>query len=413
MWWKKKSNEEINTRVFQALAKNINYKDATVLGLPGSHLDERVFSQEVHFIQDAPYLSTLVQNPNHIGCHTLGDSESYFTGTQQLEREVIQICAEDIFKAEPDTVDGYVSAGGTEANLQAIWIFRNYYQRSFGAQLHEMVLICSADSHYSMAKASNIFQVPLGVVPVDPATRKLSEEALDRAVRKWKENGVKYVMVVVNLMTTMFGSVDDVNTYLNILDRYELKSLVHIDAAYGGFYYPFAYPDQPLNFTHPAIVSITLDAHKMVQAPYGTGIFLIRKGWMDFAVTKEASYVLGEDCTLSGSRSGANAVAIWMIFAKYGFHGWSEKMMILQKRADWLEHQFQTIGKTYFRQAHSNILTFSAEGITESFAERYGLVPDNHQHPVWYKIVVMEHVTIEKMEVFLEDFYQQTLLLNV
>jgi tyrosine decarboxylase/aspartate 1-decarboxylase len=29
-------------------------------------------------------------------------------------------------------------------------------------------------------------------------------------------------------------------------------------------------------------------------------------------------------------------------------------------------------------------------------------VPDDHHHPAWYKIVVMDHVTIERLEAFLE-----------
>ena len=36
-------------------------------------------------------------------------------------------------------------------------------------------------------------------------------------------------------------------------------------------------------------------------------------------------------------------------------------------------------------------------------ANKYGLVPDNHQAPAWYKIVVMEHVIIEKLEALVDD----------
>ena len=34
---------------------------------------------------------------------------------------------------------------------------------------------------------------------------------------------------------------------------------------------------------------------------------------MDYALTEEASYVQGKDYTICGSRSGASAVALWMI----------------------------------------------------------------------------------------------------
>ena len=53
--------------------------------MPASYLDQKVFNRDNSFLKDAPYLSTLLQNPNHIGCHTLGHSESYFKGTQKLK----------------------------------------------------------------------------------------------------------------------------------------------------------------------------------------------------------------------------------------------------------------------------------------------------------------------------------------
>jgi tyrosine decarboxylase/aspartate 1-decarboxylase len=43
------------------------------------------------------------------------------------------------------------------------------------------------------------------------------------------------------------------------------------------------------NFSNPKISSITIDAHKMLQAPYGTGIFICRKGLIENVLTKEAN----------------------------------------------------------------------------------------------------------------------------
>jgi hypothetical protein len=49
--------------------------------------------------------------------------------------------------------------------------------------------------------------------------------------------------------------------------------------------------------------------------------------------------------------------------------------------------------------------------ISEEIAHKYGLVPDNHHQPNWYKIVVMEHVTMEKLNPFLEDL-KNSILVN-
>ena len=76
-YWKKLNSEEIRNRVFGALDHNVNYREENILGSPVSHLDNHVFSQDESFLKNAPYISTLVQNPNHIGCHTLGKSEPF------------------------------------------------------------------------------------------------------------------------------------------------------------------------------------------------------------------------------------------------------------------------------------------------------------------------------------------------
>lgn len=410
MEWKRKSEAEIKQRVFDALKANVNYRNGSILGIPGTHLDSKVFSEETSFVREAPFLSTLVQNPNHIGCHTLGDSESYFEGTHDLEREVIRICSENILCAAPNSIDGYVATGGTEANLQAIWIYRNYFMQEYQASLDEIVIVCSEDSHYSMQKAGNMFQIRCILLPVEKETRKINQFAAEQILAALKENGVKYIVVVSNMMTTMFGSIDDVDLYVELMEKQGFEFQIHIDAAYGGFYVPLINESNTINFQHPKINSFTMDAHKMLQAPYGTGVFLIRKDWINYAHTDAASYVAGADCTISGSRSGANAIAIWLIFAAYGKHEWFEKCSILERRTTWLTKELDKRGIRYFRSPLSNIITIHAHQIPQTLSLQFGLVPNDHKNPMWLKIVVMEHVTIEKLEVFLSELDNQLVL---
>lgn len=395
--WKKRSQEEIQQRVFGALAENVNYADENILGVPASYLDEKVFPHESPLLRDAPFLSSLIQNPNHIGCHTLGKSESFFSGTHKIERELIEICAVDILKGEPGEIDGYVASGGTEANLQAIWIYRNYFQRVHQAKRKEITILCSKDSHYSMDKAANVLAIDIAKVSVEEDTRKITSESIEQTISEAKANGKKYFIVIANMMTTMFGSVDNVSLYVAELKKQHCLYKIHVDGAYGGFYYPFAKEKSLLNFQNPEINSVTLDAHKMAQAPYGTGIFLIRKNWIHHANTQEASYVEGEDFTLIGSRSGANAIAVWMILAKHGPFGWQEKIFILQKRTDWMCDQLKKMHVAHYSHSRSNIITIRASHISPEIAKKFVLVPDNHDQPRWYKIVIMEHVTIERL----------------
>ena len=402
-YWKKLNSEQLSERIFEGLEQNMNFFEGAALGVPASHLDGKVFSSNASFLKDSPFLSTLIHNPNHIGCHTLGESESFFKGTQDIERELIRICAEDILKADADC-DGYVASGGTEANLQAIWMYRNYFIKEKNAEHQNISLLCSEDSHYSMNKAANIFNIKINNIPVTSEGRSLKVRSLKHIVEKNISEGCNNFIVIVNMMTTMFGSVDDINTYIKVLKSYDCNFKIHVDGAYGGFFYPFSTKENELNFQNPYIDSVTLDAHKMVQAPYGTGIFLCRKNLMNYSFTEEAKYVKGLDSTLIGSRSGANAIAVWMILMTYGPHGWHEKIHILLRRGDWLCEQLKNLGITHYRHPYSNIITIKSHHVSTKLAEKYGLVPDAHgEETNWYKIIIMDHVTIDLLSPFIDE----------
>jgi glutamate/tyrosine decarboxylase-like PLP-dependent enzyme len=399
--WKKLSAKEIKQRIQGCLKKNIDFKEQPILGIPVSRLDENVFSQDERLLDSSVFLQTMVDNPNHIGCHTLGQSEPFFAGTQVLEREVIEITACDILGGAPGQQDGYVAAGGTESNIQAMWIYRNYFRSEQGACNQEIAVLCSADSHYSMPKGANLLDLRLLWVPVDDNTRQIQTTRLKEMIRQAKQDGIRCFIVVSNLMTTMFGSVDDVDLYAECLNAEAVNFVIHVDAAFGGFIYPFSCPESRIGFANENITSFTLDAHKLLQAPFGTGIFLIRKGWMQYADTDQAQYVQGMDNTLSGSRSGANAIAVWMILVTYGPHGWYEKVHLLNHRTEWLSRQLDAIGIQHYRHPASNIVTIRAGQLSKAAIEKYGLVPDNHDNPAWYKIVVMSHVTVDLLEPFI------------
>lgn len=274
MIWKKKNHEEIKKYIFDALHENVNYHDETIIGLPATYLDEKVFNQDKFNLFDAPFLSTLLSNPNHIGCHTLGTSESFFSGTQKVEKELISICSEDILKGTTTAFDGYVASGGTEANIQAIWVYRNYFKQEKKASFNEIAVLCSTDSHYSMDKAANLLNISIYKVEVDLNSRELNGDSIRKTIKSAKSNGINYFIVVSNMMTTMFGSVDNIDLYTDILHEEKCDFKLHVDGAFGGFYYPFSKEiDNNVNFSNPHVSSVTLDAHKMAQAPYGTGIF--------------------------------------------------------------------------------------------------------------------------------------------
>jgi glutamate/tyrosine decarboxylase-like PLP-dependent enzyme len=142
----------------------------------------------------------------------------------------------------------------------------------------------------------------------------------------------------------------------------------------------------------------------MLQAPYGTGVFLCRKGLMQYVYTREAQYVNGMDITLSGSRSGANAIAVWMILVTYGPFGYLEKINKLLYRTDWCCRELDRLGLRYYRHPKMNIIAIAAASVPAALAEKYGLVPDTHTGAAsWYKVVVMEHVELDDLQEFMEE----------
>ena len=252
-YWKKLTQEERANRIQQALTENVNFSKDISLGYPASHLDGKVFNDDAPFLKDAPILQTYVANPNNIGCHTFGTSEKAFSGTHQIEREVLQVIAVDIFKAQPDSIDGYISPGGTEANIQAIWMFRNYFMNNFDALVDEIAIVASEDTHYSIPKAANLLQLDWLKIAVDFDTRAIDKVRMEASILKAQANGKKYFIVVSNLGTTMFGSVDNPEDYISVFEKHHLPYKMHIDGAYGGFVYPFSNQISTINFSNPKI----------------------------------------------------------------------------------------------------------------------------------------------------------------
>src|SRR5690606_17160270 len=133
------------------------------------------------------------------------------------------------------------------------------------------------------------------------------------------------------------------------------------------------------------------------------GIFICRKGLIENVLTKEAEYVEGMDLTLCGSRSGANAVAVWMILFTYGPYGWYENVSVLQMRTAWFCKELDKLGIEYFREPFMNIVTIKSKYIPQEIAEKFQSVPQKHDHTnEWYKVVIMCHVEVYDLISFVE-----------
>ena len=207
------------------------------------------------------------------------------------------------------------------------------------------------------------------------------------------------------MATTLFGSIDDIDSVTTFFEKKKLIFKLHVDAAFGGFVVPFSEKIKNYSFKNKHIGSFTLDGHKMLQTPYGTGIFLIRKNMLKYVENEQAKYVKGNDFTICGSRSGANAVAIWMTLVTHGSKGWKSNILELLKRTDHICDNLDHLGVNYYRNKLVNIVTIKATSISSKLAKKYGLAPDNTDGEVsWWKIVIMKHVTYSLIDKFLDEY---------
>ncbi len=110
------------------------------------------------------------RHTNAILTHTRGDGEKGFKGVQKLERSVIAMLA-DMLGAKhsrtagrwPWNVDGYITSGGTEANMMGLWIGREKLRREIESKGDQRIaVLASPASHYSLWKVCNVLDLGEG-----------------------------------------------------------------------------------------------------------------------------------------------------------------------------------------------------------------------------------------------------------
>jgi aromatic-L-amino-acid/L-tryptophan decarboxylase len=173
----------------------------------------------------------------------------------------------------PDEAGGILTSGGSISNLTALVTART-------AKLPEDflsgTLYFSEETHLSVVKAARIAgfsERNLRRIPVDGRLRMIPE-GLEEAIRADRARGLRPFFVVANAGTTNTGAVDPIPAILEIARRHDLW--VHADAAYGGFFRLVPGGENLLPGVEQCD-SITLDPHKGLFLPYGTGCLLVKE----------------------------------------------------------------------------------------------------------------------------------------
>ncbi len=249
-----------------------------------------------HPIARIVYALCLWMNPNN---HALDGGRA----SSHLEKEAVaQIAA--MFGW--DNHLGHLCAGGTIANLEALWVARQI-------QRPGQKVAVSSQAHYTHKRMGDLLKLDVVEVASD-ARGKMDVDALERLLDQ-DDIGT----VIVTLGTTLMGAVDPLDRILDLQARYGFR--IHVDAAYGGYFTLAGNLDADARQAFDAIGqadSIAIDPHKHGLQPYGCGCIVFRDPSVGRYYKHDSPYTyftsdelhLGE-ISLECSRPGASAVALW------------------------------------------------------------------------------------------------------
>lgn len=191
-------------------------------------------------------------------------------GLVQLETNVLRWLTGMV--GFPDTAHGILTSGGSLANFSAVVAAR---ADRLPEQFLNGTLYVSDQVHHSVQKAAMLAGFPSGNVCVVPSDERfrMRLDALEDAIARDRAAGQQPFLVVGSGGTTNTGTVDDLPGLATIAEREGLW--FHVDAAYGGFFVMTDRGHRALDGMERAD-SITLDPHKGLFLPYGTGALLVR-----------------------------------------------------------------------------------------------------------------------------------------
>jgi len=231
-----------------------------------------------------------------------------------IEQEVVRWLADRV--GYPASSLGTAVSGGSAANLTALLAARARWNDS-GRAGKRPVILCSADAHYSTARAASIMGIDVVKVATDAAHR-LDVDALDAALR---ENEV--MAIVATSGSTATGAFDDLRAIAALRDKYD--TWLHVDAAHGASVV-LSERLRPLVDGLDLADSLAWDPHKMLWMSLSLGVLLVRDGrWLRRAFEADAPYLFNAEragdnigeMTIQCSKR-ADAVKLWMTLQMLG-----------------------------------------------------------------------------------------------
>jgi glutamate decarboxylase len=221
---------------------------------------------------------------------------------------------------------GTACAGSSEAvmlgALAMKWRWKNARGRA-GKPDDRPNLVYGGDVHVVWDKFCRYFDVESRKVPLPRGHFVLGAEELRPHI---DENTIGVVAVVG---TTFTGDCDDVaaiDAMLTELAGQGLEVPMHVDAASGGFVFPFSHPEFAWDFRLRSVASINVSGHKFGLVYPGVGWLVFRDDhqlpeqlvfYEDYLGERDATF------TLNFSGSSAFVLAQYYNFVRFGHSGYA------------------------------------------------------------------------------------------
>jgi tyrosine decarboxylase/aspartate 1-decarboxylase len=309
-----------------------------------------------------------------------GDPGTYAT-VSELEDRAIEMLGTVTGLPEPA---GYITSGGTEANIQAVRIARNR------ADTGDPNVVAPASAHFSFRKAAEVLGVELRTAPT--VDHRADIEATKRLV------DTDTVAVVGVAGSTEYGAVDPIPALAEVAA--DAGALCHVDAAWGGFYLPFT--DHAWQFAHADIDTMTIDPHKVGRAAVPAGGLLARDRSLFDELAIDTPYLEStSQVTLTGTRSGAGVASAVAAMEALWPAGYREQYDRAMANAEWVADALAVRGHEVFGPELPLVAANLSVPMTDELRDRGWRVSKTGADEL--RIVCMPHVTRSMLRSFVAD----------
>src|SRR4051794_1485289 len=269
--------------------------------------------------------------------------------TAVIEQRCIRMLA-NLFHAPGETT-GTRTQGSSEAimlgALSLKWKWRGRREAA-GKATDRPNLVFGGDVHVVWEKFCRYFDVEPRIIPLQPDRFTIGPDDVEPHV---DENTIGVAAV---LGTTFTGHSDDIpginDMLVRLRDKTGLDVPLHVDAASGGFVWPFLYPPSEWDFRLGQVRSINVSGHKfgMVYPGIGWLIFREKSDLAEDLVFYE-NYLGKRDATftLNFSTGSAMVLAQYYNFVRFGHEGYRYVMETMWKNTCILSKRIEEMG--YFR----------------------------------------------------------------